>query len=133
MREYLCIAMLLVMILALLPSMTGCGPSEADAAAADVPRELSFVVVNNSGADIKGVGLDGANIPMGFADIEKDGQGMVKNKKLELPETLTLHWGDPRGNRKEGTVNVWSELSATYTGPVTLTITRRGKVVLTGG
>lgn len=130
MREYLCIAMLLVMILALLP---GCGPSEADAAAAQAPRQLSFVVINHSGGEIKGVGLVGANIPMGFRDIEDDGQSELKNKKLELPETLTLHWGDTRGNRNEGTVHVRSELGASYTGPVTLTITRRGKVVLTGG
>ena len=130
MREYLCIAMLLVMILALLP---GCGPSEADAAAAEQPRELSFVVINNSGQDIEGVGLEGANIPMGFRDIEKNARGEVKNKKLKLPETLTLHWGDGRGNRKEGTVHVWSELGPSYAGPVTLTVTRQGKVTLTGG
>ena len=130
MREYLCIAMLLVMILALLP---GCGPSEADAAAAEKPRELSFVVVNNSGQDIGGVALEGANIPMAFRDIEKNGRGSVKHKNLKLPEKLTLHWGDSRGDRKEGSVNVWSELGASYTGPVTLTITRRGKVTLTGG
>ncbi|MBX2852128.1 MAG: hypothetical protein KTR15_10320 [Phycisphaeraceae bacterium] len=130
MREYLCIAVLLVMILALLP---GCGPSEADAAAAQAPRQLSFVVVNNSGQAIKGVGLEGANIPMGFSDIENKSRGEIKNKKLELPERLTLHWGNGRGDRSEGSVNVWSELGASYTGPVTLTITRRGKVVLTGG
>ena len=130
MREYLCIAVLLVMILTLLP---GCGASEADAAAADTPRELSFVVVNNSGADIDGVGLKGANIPMGFRDIKDNDRAQLKNKKLKLPETLTLHWGDPRGNRKEGSVNVWSELGASFSGPVTLTINRRGKVVLTGG
>lgn len=130
MREYLCIAMLLVMILALLP---GCGPSEADAAAAQVPRELSFVVINNSGQTIQSVGLDGANIPMSFADLEDNAQGAVKNKKLELPEKLTLHWGDARGNRKEGTVKVWSELGSSYSGPVTLTITRRSTVTLTGG
>ena len=129
MREYLCIAMLIVMILTLLP---GCGPSEADAAAAQTPRELSFVVINHSGGDIDGVGLDGANIPMGFSDIKKDGKAELKNKKLKLPETLTLHWGNRRGDRKEGSVKVWSELGASYTGPVTLTISRRGKVVLTG-
>lgn len=130
MREYLCIAALIVMILALLP---GCGPSEADAAQAEKPRQLSFVIVNNSGGEIDGVALDGANLPIGFRDIEKAGRSEVKNKKLELPEKLTLHWGDPRGNRKEGSVNVWSELGSSYSGPVTLTITRRGKVVLTGG
>lgn len=130
MREYLCIAMLLVMILALLP---GCGPSEADAAAAQVPRELSFVVVNHSGQAVEGVGLDGANIPMSFADLADNARGEVKNKKLELPEKLTLHWGDARGNRKEGTVKVWSELGSSYSGPVTLTITRRSTVTLTGG
>ena len=130
MREYLCIAVLLVMILALLP---GCGASEADAAAAEAPRPLSFVVVNHSGSEISGVGLDGANIPMGFRDIKNDNQAELKNKKLELPESLTLHWSDPRGNRKEGSVNVWSELGGSYSGPVTLTITSRGKVVLTGG
>ena len=132
MREYLCIAMLLVMILALLPGLTGCGPSEADAAEAQAPRQLSFVVINKTGQDIEGVGLEGANIPMGFRDIEKDGRGEVKHKELKLPEKLTLHWGNPRGDRSEGTVHVWSELGASYSGPVTLTITRRGKVVLTG-
>lgn len=130
MREYLCIAMLIVMILTLLP---GCGPSEADAAQAEVPRALSFVVINNSSGDIDGVGLEGANIPMGFRDIKKNGKAEVKNKKLKLPETLTLHWGNRRGDRKEGSVKVWSELGASYTGPVTLTITRQGKVTLTGG
>jgi len=130
MREYLCIAMLLVMILALLP---GCGPSEADAAAAQQPRELSFVVINRSGGDIEGVGLQGANIPMGFSDIKAGGRGEIKNKKLKLPETLTLHWGDDRGDRHEGSVNAWSELGSSYTGPVRLTITRRGNVTLTGG
>lgn len=130
MREYLCIAMLLVMILALLP---GCGPSEADAAAAQQPRELSFVVVNNSGGDINGVALEGANMPMAFHDIKDKSQGKVKNKKLELPEKLTLHWGDERKERHEGSVNVWSELGASYSGPVKLTINRRGTVTLTGG
>jgi hypothetical protein len=129
MREYLCIAMLLVMILTLLP---GCGPSEADAAAASEPRPLSFVVLNKTGGDINGVGIEGANVPMGFSDIENNGRGEVKDKDLKLPETLTLHWGDTRGDRHEGSVNVWSELGASYSGPVTLTITRRGKVNLTG-
>jgi hypothetical protein len=130
MREYLCIAMLLVMILLLIP---GCGPSEADAAAAETPRELSFVVVNNTGGPIKGIGLEGANMPMAFRNIDDGEQASVKNKQLKLPERLTLHWGDRRGDRHEGSVNVWSELGASYTGQVTLTITRRGKVVLTGG
>ena len=130
MREYLCIAMLLVMILALLP---GCGPSEADAAQADVPRELSFVIVNNTGGDISSIGLAGANIPMNFSDMDKGQRSEIKNKKLKLPEKFNLHWSDQRGNRKEGSVSVWSELGASYTGPVTLTITQRGKVVLTGG
>ncbi|MEO0476976.1 MAG: hypothetical protein AAF085_13545 [Planctomycetota bacterium] len=133
MREYLCIAMLLVMILALLPSLTGCGPSEADAAEAQTPRQLSFVVINKSGQDIEGIGLEGANIPMGFRDIENGGRSEVKNKKLKLPEKLTLHWGNARGDRSEGTVHVWSEFGASYSGPVTLTITSRGKVALTGG
>lgn len=132
MRQYLCISMLLVMILMLM-TIPGCGPSEADAAAAQAPRELSFVVINNSGTDIDGVGLEGANIPMGFRDIKQGTQAQLKNKKLQLPETLTLHWGDPRGNRHEGSVKVWSELGASYSGPVTLTITRRNTVVLTGG
>lgn len=130
MREYLCIAMLLVLILALLP---GCGPSEADAAEAQTPRELSFVIVNNSGGDIKSIGLAGANIPMNFSDMDKGARSEIKNKKLKLPEKLSLHWSDHRGNRKEGSVSVWSELGASYAGPVTLTITQRGKVVLTGG
>lgn len=130
MREYLCIAMLLVMILLLIP---GCGPSQADAASAEQSRELSFVVVNNSGGDIDGVALVGTNIPMGFADIKNNDRGTLKNKKLNLPEKLTLHWGDERGNRKEGSVYVWSELGASYSGPITLTITRRNKVILTGG
>lgn len=130
MREYLCIAMLIVMILALLP---GCGPSEADAAEAEVPRQLSFVIVNQSGEDISGIGLAGANLPIGFSDIDKGQRSSVKNKSLELPEKLTLHWGNARGDRKEGTVDVWAELGSTYTGPVTLTITSRGKVKLAGG
>ena len=129
MREYLCIAMLLVLILTLLP---GCGPSEADAAAASEPRELSFVVINQSGGDINNVGLEGANYPMGFRDIKNNAQGKVKDKDLKLPETLTLHWGNDRGDRKEGSVNVWSELGASFSGQVTLTINRRGKVILTG-
>lgn len=133
MRENLCIAMLLVMILALLPSLTGCGASEADAAEAEVPRTLSFVVINNSGGDIENVALDGANLPIGFSDLDKGERSELKNKKLELPEKLTLHWGDARGNRKEGSVKVWSELGANYTGPVTLTITSRGTVTLAGG
>lgn len=133
MREYLCITLLLVMILCLLPGLTGCGASEADAAQAEAPRELSFVVINKSGGEINGVALDGANIPIGFRDIQNNGRSEVKDKKLELPEKLTLHWGDQRGDRKEGSVNAWSGLGASYTGPVTLTITGRGKVVLTGG
>ena len=129
MREYLCIALLLVMILALLP---GCGASEADAAAANEQRVLSFVVINNSGGDINGVALEGANLPMGFHDIKNKDHGKLSNRKLELPETLTLHWGDDRNNRREGQVNVWSELGASFSGQVTLTIDHRDKVILTG-
>ena len=132
MRDYLCIAMLLVMILGLLSGLTGCGPSEADAAAADEPRELTFVVINESGGDINGVALVGANMPMGFHDIKNKDRGEVKSKKLELPEKLTLHWGDTRDNRHEGSVSVWSELGASFSGQVTLTINHRDKVILTG-
>lgn len=130
MREYLCITLLLVMILTLLP---GCGPSEASATQAAVPRPLSFVVVNNSGEAIQGIGLEGANIPMGFRNLESGDKSQLKNKNLKLPEKLTLHWNDARGRRKEGSVNIWGRLGASYSGPVTLTITSRGGVTLAGG
>ena len=70
---------------------------------------------------------------MSFSDIPDNERSELKDKKLKLPERLTLHWGDSRGNRAEGSVNVWSELGASYSGPVVLTITPRGKVVLTRG
>ena len=130
MREYLCIAMLLVMILLLIPA---CGPSEADAAEAAERRPLSFVVVNNSSYKIDDIGLEGANLPMNFSGIDKGGRGELKNKSLELPRKLTLHWSDSRGERHEGSVDVWGGLSPSYSGPVKLTITVRNKVVLSGG
>lgn len=130
MREYLCIAMLLVMIILLIPA---CGPSEAAASQAAEPRPLSFVVDNRSGGEITSIGLEGANLPMSFGDMSKGQTKSLKNKKLQLPEKLTLHWSDARGKRKEGSVKVWGELGATYSGPVKLTITQRGKASLSGG
>lgn len=131
MREYLCIALLLVMILALIP---GCGgATEAEASQAQAPRQLRFVIVNRSGGKIDQVGISGANIPMGFRAIEQNGRSELKHKDLTLPEKLTLHWSDSRGERHEGTVGVWSELGGAYSGSVVLTITQRGKVILTGG
>jgi len=130
MREYLCIALLLAMILMLIPA---CGPSEADAAEAAEPRDLSFVIVNNSSYKIDDIGLAGANLPMNFSAIDKGGRSELKNKKLELPRKLTLHWSDSRGERHEGTVDVWGKFGASYSGPVKLTITQRYQVVLTGG
>ena len=114
--------------------LPGCGgASEAKAQEAQVPRELSFVIVNNSGGDIRSIGLQGANIPMSFRAMAKGKRSEIKNKKLKLPEQLTLHWSDRRGDRYEGSVHVWGELGASYSGPVKLTITRRNKVVLSGG
>ena len=113
--------------------LPGCGPSEADASEAAVPRELTFTVTNNSDGEINSVGLSGANLPMAFRNLTKGESATLKSKKLELPEKLSLHWSNKRGDRKEGSANVWSELGASYSGPVNLTITQRGKVVLTGG
>jgi len=126
-----CLLMVLwVSAVLLLP---GCGPSEADASEAAVPRQLSFTVINQSGGEMTSIGLEGANLPIAYSDIEADDSHTISSKSLELPETLTLHWSDRRGDRKEGTVYVWSELGSSYSGPVNLTVTRRGKVVLTGG
>lgn len=110
----------------------GCGPGEAEAAQAAEPRDLSFAIVNNSGDTIKSIGLEGANLPMSFRPIEDGGSSSIKNRKLELPEKLTLHWSDKHGDRHEGSVRVWGELGSTYSGQVTLTISRSNKVVLTG-
>lgn len=114
--------------------MPGCGgASEAEAAEAAQDRELSFVVRNQSGKDIRDIGLEGANFPMSFSPIEDDGTARIRSKKLELPETLTLHWSDQRGERHEGSVRVWSELGGSYSGPVVLTINYRNQVSVTGG
>jgi|GEM_PF-2534388 len=129
MRDYLCIALLLVMILLLIP---GCGPSEASAAEAAKPRDLSFVVINHSGGLMDMIGLEGANMPMSFRAIQDDASSELKSKKLTLPERMTLHWSDERGDRHEGSVRVWSELGASYSGQVRLTVDDRDKVVLTG-
>lgn len=127
-----CLLMVLwVSSMLLLP---GCGePSAAEAAEASRDRPLSFVVINNTGGEMTQIGIDGTNFPMGFSDLEKGATGQIAAKSLELPEHLTLYWSDPRGDRKEGSVDVWSELGASYSGPVKLTVTRRGKVVLSGG
>ncbi|MFN3167980.1 MAG: hypothetical protein ACE37H_13050 [Phycisphaeraceae bacterium] len=126
-----CLLMVLwVSAVLLLP---GCGPSEADASQAAVPRELSFTVINNTGGEMRSIGLEGANLPIAFSNIAEADRHTLKSKNLELPETLTLHWSDARGDRREGTVEVWGELGSSYSGPVNLTVTQRGKVVLTGG
>ena len=126
-----CLLMVLwVSAVLLLPA---CGPTEADAAQAAVPRELSFNVINQSGGKMTSIGIEGTNYPMAFSNIDDDDAHMLKSKSLELPESLTLHWSDARGNRHEGTVHVWNELGASYTGPVNLTVDARGKVTLTGG
>ena len=113
--------------------LPGCGPSEADAAAAAEPRSLSFTVVNNTGGEIRSIALEGANLPMSFRPIARGQRSTLSNKELELPETLTLHWSDVNGDRREGTVRVWSDLGAAYSGPVTLTINSRNQVALNGG
>lgn len=109
------------------------GATEAEAAQGSESRELSFVIVNKSGSEIHSIGLAGANHPMSFRPIEDDARSEIKNKKLKLPEKLSLHWTDARGDRHEGSVRVWSELGASYSGPVVLTINYRNKVILTGG
>lgn len=126
-------SLLMVLWVSAMLLLPGCGPSEADAAQAAVPRDLSFTVVNRSGGEMSSIGLAGANYPIAYSNITDQDQHTIKSKSLELPETLTLHWSDRRGDRKEGTVHVWSELGASYSGPVVLTVDRRGKVVLTGG
>lgn len=114
--------------------MPGCGgATQANAAQAAEPRELSFVVVNKTGGEMRSIGLAGANLPMAFSNIADGDRHSLKSKSLNLPETLTLHWSDQRGNRHEGRVEVWGQLSSTYSGPVTLTVTRRNKVNLSGG
>lgn len=114
--------------------LSGCGGgSEMKAEQAQVSRDLSFVVINNSRGEIREIGLQGANIPISYSTMQKGKRSEIKSKKLELPERLTLHWSDTRGDRHEGTVRVWGELGATYSGPITLTITAQNKVTLTGG
>ena len=115
----------------------GRGRAEREQAQADEaakPRPLTFTIVNRSGGEVTQVGLSGANMPIACGDLT-DGQSStpLKHKELELPEELTLHWTDGRGDRKEGSVKVWAELGSTYAGPITLTVTRRGKVNLSGG
>lgn len=132
--RFIVATMLMVLWVCSILLLPACGgASEAQAAEAQVPRELSFVVVNQSRSDIRSVGLAGANRPMAFSPIAKGDTHSLKSKGLQLPEKLTLHWTDKRGDRHEDSVGVWSELSASYSGPVTLTITQRNKVVLTGG
>lgn len=111
----------------------GCGPSEADASAAAAPRPLSFSIINQSGGEIRSIGVEGANYPMAFSPITKGDAHTISAKSLELPETLTVHWSDRHGERFEGRVNVWSELGPTYSGPVNLTIDMRNNVNLSGG
>lgn len=114
--------------------LPGCGgASEADAAEAQVSRELSFVVVNHSRGDIRDIGLAGANFPMAFSPMPQGERSSLKSKNLKLPEKLTLHWSDGRGDRHEASVRVWSELGSSYSGPVVLTINQRNQVTLSGG
>ena len=113
--------------------LPGCGASEADAAEAAQPRPLSFTVVNNTGGELRSIGISGANLPMSFSPIDTGQRSTISNKSLELPERLSLHWTDARGERREGSVRVWAELGASYSGPVTLTVTNRNQVVLSGG
>lgn len=113
--------------------LPACGPGEADASQAAVPRDLSFTIINDSGARIHSIGVAGANYPIAYSPIDADGRSTIKSKNLKLPETLTVHWTDARGERHEGTVRVWGELSAGYSGPVNLTINHRDKVILSGG
>ncbi len=128
-------SLLMVLWVASILLLPGCGgATEAQAAEAVKPRPLTITVVNRSGGEITQIGISGANMPIACSDMADGASSTaLKNKELKLPERLTLHWSDSRGDRKEGTVNVWGELSAAYSGPITLTITRRGKVKLTGG
>lgn len=126
-----CLLMVLwVSAVLLLPA---CGPTEADASQAAVPRELTFTVINQSGGKMTSIGMEGANAAIAYSTIDDNDSHTIKSKSLTLPEKLTLHWTDARGDRREGTVKVWNELGASYSGPVNLTVNKRGKVTLTGG
>lgn len=111
--------------------LPGCGG--ATSAEASVKRDLTFTLVNNSRMDIRSIGVEGTDPPFSYSPIQAGSRSMLKSKSLSLPETLTVHWTDERGDRHEGTVRCWSELGASYSGPVVMTITHRNKVVLTGG
>ncbi len=113
--------------------LPGCGPSEAEATQAAVPRDLSFTITNRTGDKMKSIGVEGGKLPMSFRDLAEGQSATLKSKKLDLPETLTIHWSSERGDRKEATANLWGELGASYTGPVNLTLNARGKIVLSGG
>lgn len=112
--------------------LPGCGAGANSAEAAE-PRDLSFTLINQSRSDIRAIGVEGTDPPMSFSPIDEGGRATIRSKKLQLPETLTVHWSDERGERHEGTVRVWGELGASYSGPVKMTIDHRNKVVLSGG
>lgn len=133
MQRLIAASLLMILWVASILLTPGCGPSEADAAVATESRTLTFNIVNQSGGEIHDIGLSGANMPMAFRDLDDGESASVKDKKLALPEKLNLHWSDTRGNRKEASALIRSELGPSYSGPVTLTLNRRGKLTLGGG
>jgi len=121
--------MLLSVLMLCLPA---CGPSEADASGAKPTRPLSFVVENHSGDQIRSIGMEGTEMPMGFRDLADGESASLSNKNLSLPQHLTLNWSDARGNRYAKRFNVWNELSSSYSGPITIRVKSRGKASFRG-
>lgn len=120
-----------LLLIGLMMVVPGCEPSNASAADGG-PLKLTLTLINNSGGAIEDIGVEGADRPVAFRDMEAGDRSAVRLKEPHLPEWLEVNWTDSRGDRRVGKVKIWTQLGDSYRGDLTLTITNRHKVELRG-
>lgn len=132
MRRLIC-GIMTLSLLAAVAMLPGCGePSGASAAVTSGPRKITFNVVNQTGGEMKSIGVRGADAAMGFRDLDKGQTGTLSHTEPHVPEWLEVNWSDERGNRFSGKVQVWTQLGQSYGGELTLVVNRKHKVTLRG-
>ena len=112
--------------------LVGCGgESGSNAKPDEAPKKVTYTVVNKTGAKIIAVGINSSDsklTPMSYGSIAKGASETLKNDYL--PTTIGLHWSKMNKDRTSKTVKIAKSLGADYRGPVKLTITVNGKVLV---
>ncbi|MEM6333768.1 MAG: hypothetical protein AAF823_10565 [Planctomycetota bacterium] len=126
--------------------LTGCGSAASEAAAqsaADTPAAraagananpdagvITVTVVNRTGRDIttvvvygKGLGKD-----LGYQTISNGDSETLRHDDLRAVPKLNLDYTDYRGDRKYNSINMPRQFTDGYSGNITLTIDRSGRV-----